>query len=161
MLPPRLVIDYTRLCRSAKAATNPTLITYLRKHLRVKWQQVYTAAASHTPNIVHVEYGTFDYICDSYSGMEALGEVAIDQTVRDRVIGVLGISLPMRRRRRSSLPDGWVEHPEEADSSGRDKGHFIAHAIGGGLDMNVFSQARDLEHFHSYCNAGMECLNHA
>ena len=26
----------------------------------------------------------------------------------------------------------------------RDKGHFIAHAIGGGLDMNIFSQARDL-----------------
>jgi hypothetical protein len=103
---------------------------------------VYTAAASHTPNIIHVEHGTFDYICDSYSGMEALGEVAIDQRVRDRVVGVLGISLPMRGRRRGSLPKDWVEHPEECDSSGRDKGHYIAHAIGGGLDMNVFSQAR-------------------
>ena len=97
-----------------------------------------------SPNITRVEYGTFDYICDSYSGMEALGEVAFDQRVRDRLVAVLGISLPLRGRRRRSIPKGWVAHPEEIDSSGRDKGHFIAHAIGGGLDMNVFSQARDL-----------------
>jgi hypothetical protein len=102
------------------------------------------ATAWHTPNIVKVEHGTFDYICDSYSGMEGLGEVAFDQRVRDRVVGVLGISLPIRGRRRGSLPQGWVEHREEIDSGTRDKGHFVAHAIGGGLDMNVFSQARDL-----------------
>jgi hypothetical protein len=126
------VIDYARMCRSAKADTIPALITYLRKHLPMKWQRAYSAAVSHTPNIVHVEYGTFDYIGDSYSGMEALGEIAFDQRVRDRVVGVLGISLPMRGRRRGSLPKGWVEHPEEVDSSGRDKGHFIAHAIGAG-----------------------------
>jgi hypothetical protein len=133
---------------------------------------VYEATASHPPNIARVEYGTFDYICDSYSGVEALGEVAFDQRVRDRVVAVLGISLPLRGRRRRSLPKGWVEHPEEIDSSGRDKGHFIAHAISGGLDMNVFSQARDLNRglseqgrlyrlMERYCyeNAGTFCFS--
>jgi hypothetical protein len=171
-LPPRYAIDYHRLCRSAKANTTSALITYLRNHLPMKWQRVYTAAASHTPNIIHVEYGTFDYICDSYSGMEALGEVAFDQRVRDRVVGVLGLSLPMRRRRRGSLPKDWVEHPGEVDRSGRDKGHFIAHAIGGGLDMNIFSQARGLNRgiseqgkvyrlMERYCyeNAGTFCFS--
>ncbi len=143
-LPPQSRIDYRRLRRSAIAGSIYELIADLRLRLPALWQRVYTAAALHTPNIIHVEYGTFDYICDSYSGMEALGEVAIDQRVRDRVVGVLGISLPMRGRRRGSLPKDWVEHPEECDSSGRDKGHFIAHAIGGGLDMNVFSQPRAL-----------------
>jgi hypothetical protein len=133
---------------------------------------VYEASASHAPNIGRVEYGTFDYICESYSGVEALGEVAFDQRVRDRVVAVLGISLPLRGRRRRSMPKGWVEHPEEIDSSGRDKGHFIAHAIGGGLDMNVFSQARDLNRgiseqgrlyrlMERYCyeNAGTFCFS--
>lgn len=143
-LPPQSRIDYRRLGRSARAGSIYELIANLRLRLPALWLRAYTAVASHTPNIIHVEYGTFDYICDSYSGMEALGEVAFDQRVRDRVVGVLGISLPVRGRRRGSLPKGWVEHPEEVDSSGRDKGHFIAHAIGGGLDMNVFSQARDL-----------------
>jgi hypothetical protein len=140
--------------------------------LPAQWQRVYTAAASHIPNIIHVEYGTFDYICDSSSGMEALGEVAFDQRVRDRVVGVLGISLPMRGRRRRSLPKDWVEHPQEVDSSRRDKGHFIAHAIGGGLDMNMFSQARGLNRgiseqgkvyrlMERYCydNAGTFCFS--
>jgi hypothetical protein len=143
-LPLQSRIDYRRLSRSARAGSIYELIADLRLRLPAQWQRVYAAAVSHTPNIIHVEYGTFDYICDSYSGMEALGEVAFDQRVRDRVIGVLGISLPMRGRRRGSLPKGWVEHPGEVDSGGRDKGHFIAHAIGGGLDMNIFSQARGL-----------------
>jgi hypothetical protein len=138
------VIDYARLCRSAKAPTTPALIVYLRKHLPIKWQWVYMATASHAANIVRVERGTFEYYCDSYSGLEALGEVAFDQRVRDRVIGVLGSSAPMRKRRRGSFPNGWLEQPEELDSSNRDKGHFIAHSIGGALDVNVFSQNRDL-----------------
>ncbi len=171
-LPSQHRIDYRRLRRSARAGSVHELIADLRLRLPVQWQRAYTAAASHTPNIVHVEYGTFDYICDSYSGMEALGEVAFDQRVRDRVVGVLGISFPMRGRRRGSLPKGWVEHPEEVDSSGRDRGHFIAHAIGGGLDMNVFSQARDLNRgiseqgkvyrlMERYCyeNAGTFCFS--
>ena len=171
-LPPQSRIDYRRLGRSARAGSIYELIADLRLRLPRLWQRAYKAAASHTPNIVHAEYGTFDYICDSYSGLEAMGEVAIDQRVRDRIVGVLGMSLPMRRRRRGSLPKDWVEHPEEVDSSGRDKGHFIAHAIGGGLDMNVFSQARDLNRglseqgkvyrlMERYCyeNAGTFCFS--
>ena len=144
----------------------------MRCRLPAQWQRVYEATASHPPNIARVEYGTFDYLCDSYSGVEALGEVAFDQRVRDRVVAVLGISLPLRGRRRRSMPKGWVEHAEEIDSSGRDKGHFIAHAIGGGLDMNVFSQARDLNRgiseqgkayrlMERYCyeNAGTFCFS--
>jgi hypothetical protein len=171
--PPRLVIDYARLCRSAKADTIPALITYLREHLPMKWQQVYMATTSHAANIVRVERGTFEYFCDSYSGLEALGEVACDQRVRDRVIGVLGISGPMRRRRRGSFPNGWLELPEELDGSNRDKGHFVAHSIGGGLDVNVFSQNRYLNRgvseqgkiyrqMEKYCyeNPGTFCFSH-
>jgi hypothetical protein len=64
--------------------------------------------------------------------------------VRDRVIGVLGMSAPMRKRRRGFFPNGWLELPEEIDGSNRDKGHFVAHSIGGALDVNVFSQNRYL-----------------
>jgi hypothetical protein len=171
-LPSRYRIDYRRFYRAASAGSVWDLIAYLRCRLPAQWQRVYEATASHPPNIARVEYGTFDYICDSYSGVEALGEVAFDQRVRDRVVAVLGISLPLRGRRRRSLPKGWVEHPEEIDSSGRDKGHFIAHAIGGELDMNVFSQARDLNRgiseqgkvyrlMERYCydNAGTFCFS--
>jgi len=171
-LPSRYRIGYRRLRKDASAGSIWDLIAHLRSRFPAQWQRVYAATATHVPNIAQVEYGTFDYICDSYSSVEALGEVAFDQRVRDRVIGVLGISLPMRGRRRGSMPKGWVEHPEETDSSGRDKGHFVAHAIGGGLDMNVFSQARELNRglseqgkvyrrMERYCyeNAGTFCFS--
>jgi hypothetical protein len=165
ILPPRLVIDHARLRRSAKANNIPALITYLRKNLPLKWQQVYAATTSHEANIVRVERGTFEYFCDSYSGLEALGEVAFDQRVRDRVIGALGVSVPVRRRRRRGFPDGWLELPEELDGSNRDKGHLIAHSIGGGLDVNVFSQDRELnrgvsEQGKSYRQMEKYCYEH-
>lgn len=115
-LPFRYRIDYRSLCRAA-ARTNFLwdLIAEMRSRFPAQWQRVYAAAVAHRPNIVRVEYGTFDYICDSYSGVEALGEVAFDQRVRDRVVGVLGVSLPLRGCRRRASPD-WVEHPGEVDS---------------------------------------------
>jgi len=171
-LPSRYRIDYRRLRGDASVGSVWDLVAHLRSRFPAQWLRVYAATTAHAPNITQAEYGTFDYICDSYSSMEELGEVAFDQRVRDRVVGVLGISLPMRGRRRRSMPKGWVEHPEELDISGRDKGHFIAHAIGGGLDMNVFSQARDLNRgiseqgkvyrlMERYCyeNAGTFCFS--
>jgi hypothetical protein len=62
--------------------------------------------------------------------------------------------------------------PEELARSPRDKGHFIAHSIGGGLDMNVFLQDRALNRgfseagklyrdMESYCrlNPGTFCFS--
>lgn len=39
---------------------------------------------------------------------------------------------------------GWGEPTDEFLGADRDKGHFMAHCIGGGLDVNVFSQERRL-----------------
>jgi hypothetical protein len=141
ILPPEYAIDYAKLCSLAPANAIPSLTGFLRERLPVKWHDVYLATASHVPNVIRLQRRTFEYICDSYSGLEALGEVPFDQRIQDRVIGVLGTSAPMRGPRRgsqNSLPD----LPEEMSGYNRDRGHFMAHCIGGGLDVNVFSQAR-------------------
>jgi hypothetical protein len=137
-------INYSRLCRSARAETVPALVGFLRKQLPVKWIEAYAAKTSHVVNVVKLKRGTFEYYCDLYSGLEALGEVPFDQRIRDRVIGILGTSAPRRGPRRGSLRNGCLDLPEELVHSPRDKGHFIAHSIGGGLDVNVFLQDRKL-----------------
>jgi hypothetical protein len=142
MLPPQYVIDYSGLCRLAPAAGSHGLIAFLREHLPIQWRKVYVATTSHVINIVAVERWSFQYFCDLYSGLEARGEVPFDQRVQDRVIGVLGTSAPRHRTRRGSFPNGWLELPEEFAGSSRDNGHFMAHSIGGGLDVNIFSQDR-------------------
>ncbi|HEU5403302.1 MAG TPA: hypothetical protein VFU86_18245 [Terriglobales bacterium] len=139
-----LAINYSGLCRSAGAETVDALVAFLRQHLPLKWTELYSAMASHPVNVVKVNRGTYQYLYDFHSGLEALGEVSFDQRIRDRVIGVLGTSAPTRGPRRGSLQNGCLDLPEELPSSPRDKGHFIAHSIGGGLDINVFFQDRDL-----------------
>lgn len=138
------VIDYSGLCRSAMAETVPSLVEFLRQRLPVKWIEVYSATVSHSNTVVKVKRGTFEYLYDLYSGLEALGEVAFDQRIRDRVIGVFGTSAPRHGPRHGSLQNGCLDLPEELAASPRDRGHFIAHSIGGGLDINVFLQDRDL-----------------
>ncbi|HEX6880060.1 MAG TPA: hypothetical protein VF135_06830 [Terriglobales bacterium] len=143
-LPRRYEIDYAGLCSFAGAASVAALIEFLRHHLPIDWTEVYSATTSHPTNIVKVKRGSFEYLYDLYSGLEALGEVPFDQRIRDRVVGAFGMSSPRRGPRHGSLQNGCLDLPEELVHSPRDKGHFIAHSIGGGLDVNVFLQDRAL-----------------
>lgn len=81
---------------------------------------------------------------DAYSALEGLGEVPFDQRVQDRVIGVLGRSEPRKSARRGSLLNSSRNLPPELEGSVRAVGHFMSHCIGGGFDVNLFSQAREL-----------------
>ena len=67
--------------------------------------------------------------------------------VEDRLVGVLGLSAPQIRVRDDYRLKGWVGPTEKMYGREYDKGHFIAHSIGGAVDraeMNVFVQRRDL-----------------
>ena len=98
----------------------------------------------HPTNLVRFHFRTFEYICDLYSELEATGEVPYDQRMEDRVVAVIGLSARAEERRDVSRSRGWVGPTEELLGTERDKGHFMAHFIGGGLDVNVFSQERRL-----------------
>jgi hypothetical protein len=93
---------------------------------------------------VRFQFRTFAYICDIYSQLEVTGEVPYDQTIEDRVVAVLGTSARAEEKRDTSRSRGWVGPTEELLGTERDRGHYIAHCIGGGLDVNVFSQERCL-----------------
>jgi hypothetical protein len=70
------------------------------------------------------------------------GAVPYDQTIADRVIDVLGKSSRAQRERDARRIR--VELAGELKGTLRDDGHFMAHSIGGGFDVNLFSQERDL-----------------
>lgn len=117
---------------------------FLQETLSSSWCDAYANAGTHQANLVRFRVGTFEYICDVYSDLEARGEVAYDQTVKDRVVAAFGISGTTEpRNARRSLR--WIDPNEQAAITERDHGHLIAHCIGGsGLLLNVFSQDRKL-----------------
>jgi hypothetical protein len=97
---------------------------------------------SHEPNLVRFRHHAFDYICDVYSQLELAGSVPFDQTIADRVIGVLGTSSRAQQNRGARRIR--IGLTEELEGTLRDDGHFMAHCIGGGFDVNLFSQERRL-----------------
>ncbi len=142
--PRKHVVDYTALLDDAWLESPNHLAAYLRNHLPDHWRKSYISTAVRPTNIVRFPSGSFEYIFDIYSDLEAAGEVAFDQTVEDRVVAVFGMSVSPPEARAGSRIRGWLGETGEIVGATRDRGHFIAHCIGGGLDLNVFSQDRKL-----------------
>jgi len=138
------VVDYEALLSAALAEGETNWASVLRERLLSQWCAVYVAAATHTTNIVTFQFRNFEYIFDHYSELEAKGEVPYDQTIQNRVVGVLGTSTRAEEKRHANRIRGWAAPPADFVTGERDKGHFMAHCIGGGLDVNVFSQERRL-----------------
>jgi hypothetical protein len=84
---------------------------------------------------VEIELGTFVYLFDAAptsSGAQGGGD--------DRVVVVWGrSSMPATRRDRRRLT-GFIPVPASWSGRGRDRGHLVAHALGGGLDLNLVPQ---------------------
>lgn len=126
-------------------------------------------------NISVISRGTFDYIFDDYASLEATGAVEPDAVTESRVVAVIGLSAPVPRKRDDSRLRGWVGKTEATWGQEWDKGHFIAHSIGGavrGWELNVYVQLRALNRgwseagrryrqMEEYCSAraGVLCWN--
>src|SRR5215468_10568294 len=143
ILPGNQVVDYEALLDDRPGESPGHVVSDLIDHLPYMWRDLYVAAVSRPTNIVQVRSRTFKYIFDFYSELEATGEIPYDQTVEDRLVGGFGISEQPREARGTRFR-GWLLDTGELGSATRDKGHFIAHCIGGDFDLNVFSQDREL-----------------
>jgi len=88
--------------------------------------------------LLRFRHRTFDYICDIYSQLEVAGSMPFDQTIVDRVIGVLGTS--SRERQNRDAKRIRVESTEELEGTLRDDGHFMAHrgySVPGGVGLDI------------------------
>jgi hypothetical protein len=122
-------------------------------------------------NIVVFTHGTFEYIYDDYATLEATGVVATDDVTEARLVGAVGFSQPnpVARHHDDSRLRGWIGPTDATFGTSWDKGHFIAHSIGGavdGLEANVFLQRRSVNRggyrrMERYCaaNPGVLCFS--
>lgn len=122
-------------------------IAALAEELPYLWREAYVLTSNRSTSIVRIADGSFEYLYDNYSYLEASGTVPYDSAIEDRVVAVCGRSTPLSRPRDDYRLRGWVGATEKMYGSRFDKGHYIAHSIGGAVDrseMNVFVQRRDL-----------------
>jgi hypothetical protein len=137
-----------------------------------KWEEKYDLMTPRMKNLCWHSFKTFEYLYDDYASLEASGIVPLSSTIESRVVGVMGLSGRAAEPRDTSRQRGWVGPTERLLGPGTDKGHFISHSIGGGLEINIFTQRRDINRgwssrgkvyrsMEKYCldNPGIFCFN--
>ena len=112
-----------------------SLVAELCQTLQPTWCADYEAALTEA-NIVAIAIGTFTYLFDFAS---ALGSTAQE----DRIVAAFGLSSRPKAVRQASRMQGYLGPTRAVFGEGYDKGHFIAHSMGGDVSdsLNWFPQA--------------------
>jgi hypothetical protein len=139
-------VDYKAVLEEA-VRRSVDVVEFLFEELPLLWRDAYVEMTAHPPNVVRWRHGDFEYIYDDYASLEAAGSVPYDPKAEARLVAAVGRSRPKAGARDDYRLKGWVGATEKMFGPAWDKGHFIAHSIGGavdGLEANVFVQRRDL-----------------
>jgi hypothetical protein len=127
-------IDYADILLSS----NPDdIIAYLFAELPYQWCERYDAITPHQTEILQFTVDGFEFLFDLSTGTE-------NNPSEERVVAAFGKSHTPIKERDSSRMKGFLGPSAKVFGDGFDKGHFIGHSLGGGLDVNLFPQRRDI-----------------
>lgn len=163
-------IDYEQIVKALGASTYDTLAQHLSDILPERWCKAYDAAALHQTNVIYLFEGSFEYFFDFSTELvrrKALTELS---SAEDRVVVAHGRSpQSCQRRPRSArirgVPRGAAQVVSKLGGASYDRGHFISHAIGGSLNVNIFAQLTALNRGRSregkmFRSMERYCLSH-
>jgi hypothetical protein len=134
-------VDYRTWTRNPAHDYRTSALEFARQ-FEMQWFDVYRTQTSGA-NAQSVELGTFTYLYDFADKSSAITDVAR----ASRLIVVFGFSSPGLACRDDSRLKGWLGRTTDRFGHGFDKGHYIAHSVGGRVDrseLNVFQQRRDV-----------------
>ena len=140
-------VDYIDLLSGPTGETLVEKQARLLQKLPDVWRVEYLKMSPGETDIYIVRHGSFQYMFDNYTMLEASGKVPYNPNRESRLVVAFGYSKPQRIPRDDFRLKGWVGPTEQLFGAECDKGHFIAHSIGGTVDqceLNVFVQNRRL-----------------
>ena len=141
-------IDYRKIL-DVVTRSELSVADALRKELSSAWVGAYTRSVRHDPRVCVISLGGLDYLFDDPSAAAHAEGSGSDEFVCERVVAVHGRSqpsdgTPRRASRIRGFPRGAASDASVVDSVRHDRGHFMAHASGGGTDINLFPQLKDV-----------------
>lgn len=169
------IVEHKKLLNEVNQLSYEEVVVHLIRTLPSIWIEAYKKDCNHLTDICIITHGTFEFIYDDVDSLKVKGIVPEDSKNASRIVAILGKSLPMKKNRDDYRLRGWVGPTEKIYGRNWDKGHFIAHSIGGAVDqmeLNVFKQKRELNRgwslegklyrkMEEYCfrNSGTFCFN--
>lgn len=134
-------VDWTQALDAARK--RESIADGLAEELPCLWLEKYVELTPHETHVLRVVDRGFTYIYDWYSRLED-GSIPYNPKIEDRVVGAFGISRESIVKRDVSRQRRWVGPTEKRFGANRNKGRYIANAVGGGLELNVFDQSREI-----------------
>jgi hypothetical protein len=132
---PRLDYD------AAAAAHRPTAATwdgFVRHALVGQWVETYKRQTLWDVELLEIGIGGLTYLFDAAPTTTKADEG------EDRTVAVWGHSRPPGGKRDAARQSRFLPQPAVWSKAGRDRGHLVAHAAGGSMDINLFPQAMAL-----------------
>src|SRR5215213_5126845 len=99
---------------------------FVRSALVGRWLEEYARRTSWEPGVLEIQQARLTYLFDASPTTADLAGAD------DRLVAVWGESQPAVSRRDSRRQAGFLRDPTTWSGMGRDRGHFVAHAAGGG-----------------------------
>jgi hypothetical protein len=140
LLPNIALIDYAAEMKKSSCNSLESLANWFEKDLPYLFFESYLKFTNRETGVMTFNHGNFSYLFDETS-------MIANETAESRLVAAFGKSNPQRIKRDDARLRGWVGQTEKTFGKEYDKGHFIAHSIGGavdGLEANVFVQKRDV-----------------
>jgi hypothetical protein len=129
------LVPYEQLF-AERCATADGWETFVAQHLAPLWIDAYNSTTPWDTQVMEIRQGALTYLFDMAPSVGDVGD--------DRVVAVWGRSTVAPAPRDRGRQAGFIPVPEKWSKAGYDRGHFVAHAAGGGTDMNFFPQAKGL-----------------
>ncbi|KKG34636.1 DNA/RNA non-specific endonuclease [Methanosarcina mazei] len=165
-------IDYGSILSGLSVSSIEDAIKILWERLPDVWCEKYNEMTLTETNILQFTDNGFEYLFDFSSELVAKGVVPRNQASENRVVVVFGRSQPSHKKRDKNRMKGFLGPSSKVFGDNYDKGHFIGHAFGGGLEVNLFPQLRGInqglsargkvfQSMEKYCsdNAETFCFN--
>jgi len=127
-------LDYAALV----AAYGPTAASwdaFVREKLEAAWIASYRSATAWTTEVLQIPQDELVFLFDAAPTLKHAQESG-----DDRIVALWGRSRAPEQRRDRARLGGFLPNPGAWSRAGLDRGHFVAHAAGGGLGLNLFPQ---------------------
>ena len=170
------MLNYRAVQESIEELPPEERAAFLFRELPPYWTEIYGENVGRVVELYRLASGEFQYIYDDHGALVDSGQLEDDGASESRVVAAFGYSAPAKtsRKKEDQRLKGWVGPTEKHFGKHSDKGHFIAHSIGGLIDrseFNVFVQRRrfnrgwggerlyrDMEE-HCQLNPGVFCFS--
>ena len=130
-------IPYADIITTITNASGTIIVEELIQILEDEWHATYYDMSSHNPCVMKFSDQGFTFLYDQAS--------ANTNDVDDRLVVAYGFSIANEYKRDKNRIQGLLGGGIDVPGKGKfDKGHALAHAMGGGLDVNLFPQNPEL-----------------